>query len=197
MINKNDVKEFFDKCATNWDAEMIRNDDIINKILDNAAVKMHSKVLDVACGTGVLIPDYLSRDVESVTAIDISEEMIKIAKSKFHDEKVKLICGDVMEYDVGKGYDAIVIYNAFPHFANPDKLIKILSEKLNDNGRITVAHGMSREKIDAHHKGSAIKVSNGLMEAEKLADIFNKYTNVIKVVSDDNMYQVVGEKRRI
>lgn len=197
MIDKNDVKVFFDKCAINWDEEMIRNDDVINKILDNAGVKKHSKVLDVACGTGVLIPDYISRDVESVTAIDISEEMIKIAKSKFDDEKIRLICGDVMEYDVGKGYDAIVIYNAFPHFAEPDNLIKILSEKLNDNGRITVAHGMSREKIDAHHKGSASKVSNGLMEADRLADIFKKYTNVIKVISDDDMYQVVGEKHQI
>ena len=27
-----------------------------------------------------------------------------------------------------------------------------------------MAHGMSREKIDAHHKGRAYKVSDGLME---------------------------------
>ena len=31
------------------------------------------------------------------------------------------------------------------------------------------------------------------MEADRLADIFKKYTNVINVISDDNMYQVVGE----
>ncbi len=193
MIDKKEVIEFFDKCAPGWDACMIRNDDIIQMILDNAGVKKDSKVLDVACGTGVLIPDYLSRDVSAVTAIDISSEMIKIAQSKFKDKRVEFICADVMEYDLCGGYDSVVIYNAFPHFTQPDRLIEILSGKLKTGGRITVAHGMSREKIDAHHKGRAYKVSDGLMEADRLADIFKKYTNVINVISDDNMYQVVGE----
>ena len=75
MIDKKEVIEFFDKCAPGWDACMIRNDDIIQMILDNAGVKKDSRVLDVACGTGVLIPDYLSRDVSAVTAIDISSEI--------------------------------------------------------------------------------------------------------------------------
>ena len=193
MIDKKEVIEFFDKCAPGWDACMIRNDDIIQMILDNAGVKKDSKVLDVACGTGVLIPDYLSRDVSAVTAIDISSEMIKIAQSKFKDKRVEFICADVMEYDLCGGYDSVVIYNAFPHLTQPDRLIEILSGKLKTGGRITVAHGMSREKIDAHHKGRAYKVSDGLMEADRLADIFKKYTNVINVISDDNMYQVVGE----
>lgn len=74
MIQKAEVIEFFDKCAPEWDAGMVRNEAVINKILDNAGVGKHSRVLDVACGTGVLIPDYLSRGVESVTAIDISPQ---------------------------------------------------------------------------------------------------------------------------
>ena len=109
--------------------------------------------------------------------------MIKIAQSKFKDKRVEFICADVMEYDLCDGYDSVVIYNAFPHFTQPDRLIEILSGKLKTGGRITVAHGMSR----------AYKVSDGLMEADRLADIFKKYTNVINVISDDNMYQVVGE----
>ena len=194
MINKNDVIKFFDMCAADWDAEMIRDDDIINTILDNAGVKEGCRVLDVACGTGVLIPDYLKRNVESVMAVDISPEMIRIAERKFQQPNVRFLCGDAMAADIGDGYDAIVIYNAFPHFTEPEKLIEVLSGKLKKGGRLTVAHGMSRERIDAHHKGSASKVSNGLMEAEKLADIFNRYVNTIQVISDDKMYQVVGER---
>lgn len=194
MINKNDVIKFFDMYAADWDAQMVRDDKIIGTILDNAGVRAGSRVLDVACGTGVLIPDYLARGVESVTAIDISPEMVKIAQGKFNQPNVRIMCGDVMAADIGGDYDAIVIYNAFPHFAEPDKLVEILSDKLKKGGRLTVAHGMSRERIDAHHKGAASKVSNGLMEAEKLADIFNRYINTIEVISDDKMYQVVGER---
>lgn len=194
MINKNDVIKFFDMYAADWDAQMVRDDKIIGTILDNAGVRAGSRVLDVACGTGVLIPDYLARGVESVTAIDISPEMVKIAQGKFNQPNVRIVCGDVMVADIGGDYDAIVIYNAFPHFAEPEKLVEILSDKLKKGGRLTVAHGMSRERIDAHHKGAASKVSNGLMEAEKLAEIFNRYINTIQIISDDKMYQVVGER---
>ena len=194
MINKNDVIKFFDMYAADWDAQMVRDDKIIGTILDNAGVRAGSRVLDVACGTGVLIPDYLARGVESVTAIDISPEMVKIAQGKFNQPNVRIMCGDVMVADIGGDYDAIVIYNAFPHFAEPEKLVEILSDKLKKGGRFTVAHGMSRERIDDHHKGAASKVSNGLMEAEKLAEIFNRYINTIQIISDDKMYQVVGER---
>ena len=72
MIDKNEVIEFFDRCAPYWNEDMVRSDEIIDKILDNAGVKAGSRVLDVACGTGVLIPDYLKREVASVTGVDIS-----------------------------------------------------------------------------------------------------------------------------
>jgi demethylmenaquinone methyltransferase/2-methoxy-6-polyprenyl-1,4-benzoquinol methylase len=71
VINQEKIVEFFDRLAPQWDADMIRNDEVINKILDNANVTEGKSVLDVACGTGVLIPDYLERKVSSVTAIDI------------------------------------------------------------------------------------------------------------------------------
>ena len=82
-MNKQDVIEFFDRVAASWDADMIKNDAIIGKILDNAEVEAGHHVLDVACGTGVMFPYYLERGVASVTGIDISPEMAKIAGEKF------------------------------------------------------------------------------------------------------------------
>ena len=87
-MEKKDIIEFFNMCAPEWDADMIRNEEIINIILDNAKVCEGKDVLDVACGTGVLIPDYLARNVNTVTAIDISPEMVKIAKSNH----VPIVC---------------------------------------------------------------------------------------------------------
>ena len=193
MIDKNEVIRFFDDHAATWDAEMIRNDAVIDRILNNARVGCGSRVLDVACGTGVLIPDYLSRGVESVTGVDISPEMIAVAKSKFPQENVRFICADVEELPMDEKYDAIVVYNAFPHFPDPEKLIHRLSALLSPHGTLTVAHGMSREAIDAHHHGSAARVSNGLMTAEALSQIFRKYLEVTTMISDDSMYQVSGE----
>lgn len=194
MIQKSDVIAFFDARAGAWDSEMIRSDEKIRIILDNAHVRKGSRVLDVACGTGVLLPDYLAREVESVTAIDISSEMIRIAREKFPQENVTFICGDVETEDVGRDFDAIVVYNAFPHFPDGERLIRRLAGLLAPGGILTVAHGMSREAIDGHHQGSASKVSNGLMSVTRLAGIFDKVLNVTAILSDERMYQVAAAK---
>ena len=197
-MEKKDVIEFFDRCAPSWDAEMIKSDVKINKILDNTEVGEGMDILDVACGTGVMFPYYLQRNVASVTGIDISPEMAKIAAAKYAGEsKVQVICGDVEEYAFGRKFDRIVVYNAFPHFPYPKRLIKTLTGLLKEDGRLTIAHGMSREAIDGHHSGSASKVSNGLMSAENLKRIFDAHFDVEVVISNRHMYQVSGVKRDV
>ena len=197
-MEKKDVIEFFDRCAPTWDADMIKSDIKIGKILDNAEVSSGQHILDVACGTGVMFDYYLQRDVASVTGIDISPEMAKIAAKKYEDDpRVQVICGDVEEYDFSRKFDRIVVYNAFPHFPYPKRLIKILAGLLTPDGRLTVAHGMSREAIDGHHSGAASKVSNGLMSADSLKKIFDAHFQVEVVISNDHMYQVSGVKRDV
>lgn len=193
-MNKQNVISFFDRLAPQWDATTIRNDAIIDDILDHAAVGPHVDVLDVACGTGVLFPDYLQRGVGSLTAVDISPEMVKIAQSKYPSPQVRVFCGDVEEMTFGKQFDCIVVYNAFPHFPSPENLIRTLSGMLKPGGTLTVAHGMSRAAIDRHHEGAASAVSMGLMHEDELADIFSKYLTVTTKISNDQMYQVAGMK---
>ena len=191
-MNQQDVIAFFDRLAPGWDADMIRDDGIITTILDHAGICAGMDVLDVACGTGVLFPDYLQRNVGSLTAVDISPEMVKIARSKF--PQVTVLCGDVQTVDFGRQFDAIMIYNAFPHFPEPEALIATLSNLLKPGGTLTVAHGMSRAAIDRHHEGSASKVSIGLMHEDALETLFAKHLTVTVKISNERMYQVTGRK---
>lgn len=189
-MEKQDIITFFDRHAASWDAELIRSEDVIRTILDHAQVRPGIRVLDVACGTGVLFPDYLARGVTDLTAIDISPQMVKIAKEKF--PQVRVICGDVEETAFEAPFDLIMLYNAFPHFPEPERLVKTLSGLLKPGGRLSIAHGMSREAIEAHHAGCAAHVSLGLPEAQALAAMLSKYCKVDVTVSDDRMYQVSG-----
>ena len=189
-MNQKDIIDFFDSLAPTWDADMIRDDRLIATILDKGGVEAGKTVLDVACGTGVLFGDYLERNVASVTGVDISSQMVKIAATNYPGSNISVVCADVQEYDFGKKFDCIMIYNAFPHFPEPDKLFARLSQLLKAGGRVTVAHGMSRAHIDAHHKGSASKVSVGLMEENALAELMGRYLTVDTVISDDEKYIV-------
>lgn len=192
-MERSDVINFFDTLAPDWDAEMVRNDEIINNILDCGGVSAGKRVLDVACGTGVLFPDYMNRSVKCVVGVDISPEMAKIAAGKHDDDsRVKVICADVQELKFEEKFDCVMIYNAFPHFPEPSRLFAYLKGFIVPGGRLTVAHGMSRAKIDAHHHGSASKVSVGLMHENELASLMGQWFKVDTVISDDEKYIVSG-----
>jgi demethylmenaquinone methyltransferase/2-methoxy-6-polyprenyl-1,4-benzoquinol methylase len=149
-------------------------------------------VLDVACGTGVLFPDYLKRGVNSVTGVDISQEMAKIAAEKFPE--VNVVCGDVEEVDFGRSFDAIMVYNAFPHFPEPAKLIEALARLVKPGGRLSVAHGMSRAALQSHHAGRASQVSIDLIHEQDLKALMEPWFQVDTVISNEQMYQVAGTR---
>lgn len=192
-MNKDLIRDFFNNFAHGWDNEPIADKEIIDAILNNAEVKENINILDVGCGTGVLFPYYLERNVKSITAVDLSPEMVKIAKNKFPQANV--ICGDAENITFDNQFDVIMIYNAFPHFPNPNALIENLSNALKTGGRLSIAHGMSKKELDEVHKKSAGKVSNILPECEELAELLNPYFNVDIMISNDKMYQVTGTKR--
>lgn len=191
-MDREKIISFFDGCAKNWDAETIRNERVINIILDNAQVKENTRVLDVACGTGVLFPDYIKRGAV-VTGVDISPEMVKIAKKNFPE--IEVICEDVENLNFTEKFDAVMVYNAFPHFPHPKRVIEKLSTFLRDGGRLSVAHGMSREDLLKLHNERASEVSLELSEANELSKIFEPFFNTDIIISDSEMYQVSGIKK--
>lgn len=192
-MEKKAIAEFFDQCAPWWDADMVRHEDIIQTILTSGGIRPGVEVLDVACGTGVLFPDYLRRGVASVTGIDISPEMAKIAAAKFPE--VKVICGDVEETAFDRQFDCIMVYNAFPHFPDPARLVAVLAGLCKPGGRLSVAHSMSRDALTAHHSGRASDVSIDLLHEQELAALFGRWFDVDVVISTDRMYQVSGVRR--
>lgn len=194
-MDKKEIAEFFDSFAESWDKDIIKHERKIKKILDVAEVTQNKKVLDVGCGTGVLIPDYIERNVAKCIAIDISANMIRIAESKFKNFKnIGFIHADAENFEFKEKFDCIIIYNAFPHFINRDILFDNLAKHLNDNGRITIAHSMSRDALIKHHSGIAEKVSTILPEADELAEIMKPYYNIDTRISNEEIYVVSGIK---
>lgn len=191
-MDKKKIAEFFDNCAPWWDKDIIRNEKVIELILDHAGVRPGISVLDVACGTGVLFPDYEKRGVAKLTGIDLSPEMARIAGEKFPWAKV--LQGDVEEWAFQEQFDCVMVYNAFPHFPEPARLIARLASLVRPGGRLSVAHGMSRCQLQAHHAGRASSVSIELLEEGELAALMSPWFRVDTVISNHEMYQVCGTR---
>ena len=191
MIDQKDVISFFDRCAPGWDAEMIRNEPVIRTILDNAGIRAGVDVLDVACGTGVLFPDYLARDVHSVTGVDIAPEMARRAAEKFPDARVTVLCGDIETVPLPQPFDCCMVYNAFPHFPDPARLIAHL---------VTLLKQAERQQMTAGREFGIISYNDTplkeiLAGETELAALMAPYFDVDVVISDDRMYQVCGTKK--
>lgn len=196
MIDEKEVIIFFDRLASSWDEEIVKDADKIGRIVDAAEIKEGSRILDVACGTGVLIPDYLARNVARVVAFDISPNMIATARSKFEDQtKVEFQCTDVAGLVLKEEVDSVMIYNAFPHFAKPKEMIAQLAQKVRIGGRLTVAHDMGIEQLNAHHELRAMHVSVGLITTEEMAKLFEPYFEVTYEVSEEDIYIVSGVRK--
>lgn len=191
-MDKKEIIAFFDKLASGWDEYNTRNEEVIAEILEKGGIKDGIKVLDVACGTGVLFPDYLKAGAE-ITGIDISENMVKTAREKFPGTRI--FCGDATDFSFEEKFDVIMIYNAFPHFDEPEKLIRNLAKALNPSGRLSIAHGISEKKLAECHSSSARNVSVPLVKKEVLAEMLQTYLDIDVMISDDRMYMVSGVKR--
>ncbi|MGD9910327.1 MAG: class I SAM-dependent methyltransferase [Candidatus Izemoplasmatales bacterium] len=189
MFTKQDVVQFFDEAAPTWDQNEINQSEVINIILDHAFVA-DKNVLDVACGTGVLFSYYASRNC-SVTALDISSEMVKIAKEKVKSSSIQVIHNSFEDYESQELFDIVMIFNAFPHFTDYQQTIKKALSLTKKNGMVSIAHSYSKKQIDDIHHRKANKISQLLPNTSDLIAMFPKSATLVYEISNDIMYQVV------
>lgn len=186
-------KEFFNNRAFKWDEICKHDNKKLEKIIELSSIKTNSKILDVATGTGILISYFLNKSPSSITAVDISDNMILMAKKKYSDSRVQFVVQDILEYN-DKGFDYIFLYSAYPHFNDKHRLFSHLLTLINDGGKIVIAHGTSKEKInEIHHKNSNTK-NDSLPPVDVTANIMSKYFKVDVMIDNAEMYYISGIK---
>jgi len=148
-----DQKDFFNEMAEQWDEVTKHNLIKAELLVGLLGIKQGDTVLDVGTGTGVLLPILMSlTDSANITAIDVAEKMVEVAKRKFAHTQVTFLADDALVYPFGdKRFDFIVCYSMFPHFPDKAKAIRGLSALLAEGGRLAVIHSNSRDEINAHH----------------------------------------------
>ncbi|MDZ7542775.1 methyltransferase domain-containing protein, partial [Clostridium perfringens] len=175
---------------------MCNHDDIkLRKIIDLASIRNNAKILDVGTGTGILVSYLLEKSPLKITAIDISKNMIMVAKEKYKDNRVEFIVKDVMEFN-DKGFDYIFIYSAYPHFNDKEALFKHLLDRLNDGGKIIIAHSESKEKINQIHSKKDVVKDDVLEPAEVTTKIMSKYFKIDNVIDNEEMYYISAFRER-
>lgn len=186
------VRAFFDRLAPRWDEWQDLTPPIAGEILTAAGIRPGTTVLDVGCGTGVLFPYYLERNVRKVVAVDLSPQMIRLAAEKKPDPRIELVCGDIQTLPVRCRCDAAVLFNCYPHFADPEGLFEALAKWLCPGGRLTVAHNLSLERLNAHHAQEADSVSRCAVTAQGIRELLQTRFRVDLLLERDDIFCISG-----
>lgn len=194
MTSKDETIEFFNSIASEWDDISEANIEKIETILNLTSVPTHKKILDIATGTGILIPLLLEYDPDDLTAIDIAPKMVETARAKPQNAGAKFRTIDFYEFkDID--YDYIICYQGYPHFKDKAGFVQQLYACLKTGGRFVIAHTDSREKINSRHRGEKVqKVSDGLKPASEESKIFEGLFKIDIIVDTDEFYIISGIK---
>lgn len=142
--------KFWNSIATKFDGVVEnRFHDAYEFIFEHLAedVEDSKNLLEVATGTGI-IAIKLSSQVPRVTAIDISPQMLEVAKKKCAEEKIDNITfnfGDACALEFGdKTFDTVISSNVLHLLYEPEMAFQEMKRVLKDNGKIivpTFCHG--------------------------------------------------------
>jgi len=100
----------------------------------NLSKYLHKKgkksLLEIGCGTGHGL-NYLSTVNKNYRYIgfDLSEKAIEVGKKKY--SHLKLAQGDIIQHDIKRNYDDILIVQTLEHFYKPLKLVDTLLKRCN------------------------------------------------------------------
>ena len=145
-------EEFWDRASKNYDKTEERFDYIHNRSRENAKrfLKESDRVLDYGCGTGTAACQF-STLVKEVQAIDISSNMIEIAREKAavaNIENVSFEQGDIFDSKYSnKTFDVILAFNMLHTVPNPQDVILRVKELLKPDGLFISVTPCLRQKM--------------------------------------------------
>lgn len=106
-----------------------------NALKDLSRIGLKGKVLEAGCGPGILAVEVAKRFSVDLTAFDISESMVMLAKkrAKRYGVRVDFRAGDV-ENDYFGEFDAVYSTFSLHHWNNPEKGLKNLWKMVKPGG---------------------------------------------------------------
>lgn len=160
MMNEQDRmrRDFFNQHAAVWEercySPKVREG--LEKFVVDFDVKPATRVLDVGCGSGVLVPylrHYLGANGE-IIELDQSPEMLKYATQK-ESSHLFCLCASVESIPLIDEYvDQVICFACFPHFSDKAQAVREIARVLRKGGLMVIAHMANREELNRHHAGS-------------------------------------------
>ncbi len=136
-MDKNNIAKNFSRNAVSYEDHAGIQKKCARKLIDTIKGKTFDHVLEIGCGTGYYT-DLLRREFDNakITAVDFSEDMVKVAREKFSHEDVSFVVGDGENIEIEQKADLITSNACFQWFENPEFSFSRFSKLLKENGTL-------------------------------------------------------------
>lgn len=200
-------KEFFNNHAVNWQDMWYKNHATgrydkhardFERLFSIIQLNAGDHVLDVGCGTGVLVPFILELITEKgmLYELDYADRMIEVNKELNKADNIRFIIADAEAAPLDDAScDVIVCFACFPHLHDREKAMMTFSRILKSRGRIAVCHFISSEGIKKHHEAHHAVMHDCLPDKDTMYSLFHMAGLDILLFTDEpDFYCVLAQK---
>lgn len=117
-----------------------------------ALIPQHSKILDLGCGSGKPIADYLIQNDHKITGVDSSDVMIEMARQNFPEQH--WLQADMRTVELDQKFNAILAWDSFFHLTPDDQ------------------RQMFSQFVRFAQQGTVLMFSSGPSHGEAIGDLF-------------------------
>lgn len=135
------VEKHFDSVAAEYDRWKEKNSyyyDELKSIARQwcAMAPSAPRVLDAGCGTGSILA---SLEVREGVGVDISPEMIVLAKQRNARPHLSFVASDIADYRPDRTFDVVLFFDVIEHVSHPRPVLDSLRRAVADGGCVVVS----------------------------------------------------------
>lgn len=157
-------REFFNERAERWldlcyldpaTGQHSLHDPQFARLFEEVKVPADGVVLDVGCGSGVVVPYILPllSPTARLVEVDYAEKMIAENRRLHRDPRISFMACDALAIDLPPGsVDMALCFSCFPHFEDKPAVVKGLANLLRNGGQLVIAHFNSAHELNHHHR---------------------------------------------
>lgn len=203
MNHYKERQKFFNQHAANWDTESNEEKtQALQKIFRKLHLHLKGWVLDVGCGTGILVP-VLLKFLDSqgkIVEFDLSLEMLKQNRNNFSSHRLKILQlnGDAHFLPfASQKFNFLACFAVLPHLSWPHLAYREWYRVLQPAGTLLILHLMSSERLNQFHSqaGQAIQTDH-LPPVEVVSShLQSKGFQIDRSLEKENLYLILARKR--
>ena len=167
------AEDYFRKVADQWDelrALYVHDDEVERQLATMIAEEKVSDLLDIGTGTGRIL-EVLADKVEHAVGIDLSPDMLMLARSKLERARLRNCVvrkGDMNHLPLAEAsFDAVTIHQVLHYAERPARTIQEAARVLRPGGRLFIvdfqAHDLDYLRSEHEHRWLGF-------EEDKMAD---------------------------